>query len=861
MAVTASIERWNKPRSGIALGGIGTGWFEIRHDGGFYNWNLFNNRPVARGPHFGFDRHSVLFFVLRIHVEGGEPCLRLLEIEESHGAAAIAGHEFHYIFPWLDGVDRVAFEGSVPFAKLTYTDRAMPLRVEMEAWSPLIPGNARDSSLPLAFFDFRVSSACDRPVTVSVLASLRNCVGYDTREKAWAGRVIHGAGYRAFEMGCTGMDETLGSWGTMSMASLDPDSRVYLGWGHIHPYYERVLRERELPEVDDLAARNHPQKGSGLPVAATDCWSTIGRTTTLARRDDTLHHRFAMTWDFPNRYARHAGDEDFAPGYLEQGPPPPPPAGRPHIEGHAYSNLFASAAEVVEYAARHHARLERESRAFHHAFFSSSLPPHVLDVVNAQLNTLRTSSWFTRAGDFGILEGLSPTQSFAGLCTTDVAMYGAVTASALFPDLDRASLRAHIRFQNPDGSVFHSLGGNFRQGDPREGNGHRLDLPGQFAFMALRAALWAGDRSFLAEVWPAVCAALEYVLRERDPNGDCLPDMEGVMCSYDNFPMHGVAPYVATQWLAAVSAATAAADILGDSVARARYADVLRRGAAALENVAWNGRYYRLSSDGLRDEGCLTDQIIGHWACRLAGLPPFLREERIHAALRQIVKTNYHPAQGLRNCQWPGDSFLHDVADDCWVDQANTCWSGVELAFASLLLFEGLSSEAFEIVANVDERYRRWGMYWDHQEFGGHYFRPMSAWALIPAALGFSLFDGTATFDPKVARGRFRLFFTAPEGYGHYVEEPDAIRIECVSGTFAPRRIRVRLPSDWPERVTVTAGVEIPGPDGAGEDGFLVLGQCPPLRAGDHVTIRPVRALRGSQGAANGLVANETAAA
>lgn len=36
-------------RSGIALGGIGTGSIEMRADGNFYNWSIFNNYPKGSG--------------------------------------------------------------------------------------------------------------------------------------------------------------------------------------------------------------------------------------------------------------------------------------------------------------------------------------------------------------------------------------------------------------------------------------------------------------------------------------------------------------------------------------------------------------------------------------------------------------------------------------------------------------------------------------------------------------------------------------------------------------------------------------------------------------------------------------------
>lgn len=814
MAYQATMDRNQKPRSGLALGGLGCGWFELRQDGQFYNWNIFNNRPVGRGAPFDENPHSVLFFLLRYQIEGAEPRICLLQIEESHGVAGLEGHEFQYIFPWLSGVDHIDYSASFPFSTLRFAAHDLPLEIVMTAWSPFIPHNAKDSALPAAFFDFSLRSTCGSPIDVSLLASMRNWTGYDVQAKAWANRVVEGAGFRAFEMSCTGMDTTRESFGRMGIASLGGDSRAYCGWGHPHPYYERLLRERDLPEVDDTAARNAPDPVLGV-WARHPCFSTIGRTVRLEKAGDMLEHTFVVTWDFPNRHARLPGEPGLGPaGYLENGGKSD--AGqtqrKAHNEGHYYSNFFSSAAEVAAYAVAHAARLRDETRRFHDAYFDSSLPGYVLDQVNSNLNTFRTSSWFTRAGDFGIVEGLSPVKSFAGLSTIDVAMYGGISTAALFPELEKAVIRSHLRFQNENGSVVHSISHNFREKDPREASGSRLDMPAQYAYQALRAGLWQADRAFLAEVWPSVKRALEYGLRERDHDGDGLPDMAGIMCSYDNFPMHGVAPYVATQWLAAYAAAIEVAGLLGDDEAEARYRDARTRGAAALEEKAWNGSYYRLYAKGADvDEGCLSDQIIGQWAARLVNLRPFLRAERVQGALRSILRMNYSAGQGLRNCQWPGDAFLHGVAADCWVDQANTCWTGVELAFASLLIYEGLVSEGLEIVRNVDERHRRWGIYWDHQEFGGHYFRPMSAWGVMHAALGFSAADGVVTFDPKITdeNGSCRLFFVTADGYGRFERDAEGIALRVLSGRLRMRRLRIRI--DRPQTWTLTfAGMSLP---------------------------------------------------
>jgi hypothetical protein len=55
--------------------------------------------------------------------------------------------------------------------------------------------------------------------------------------------------------------------------------------------------------------------------------------------------------------------------------------------------------------------------------------------------------------------------------------------------------------------------------------------------------------------------------------------------------------------------------------------------------------------------------------------------------LRYIWQRNFLKGDGLCNCRWPGDQWLHPVPETCWFDQANTFWTGVELGFAGLLLY------------------------------------------------------------------------------------------------------------------------------------------------------------------------------
>ena len=776
MAYKATMRMANRPRSGLALGGMGSGWFELRQDGRFYNWNLFNNQPYGTGPRLDARAEHGLFFMVRYQVKGEAPRIKLLQIPDRHDAGSLPSQLFSY--PWMSGVERIDYEASFPFSRLRFTDPAMPLVIELEAFSPFIPHDVKHSSLPAAVFAFTIRSTSRKPVAVELLGTLQNLVGYDVARKRFTGRAVQARDSVLIEMGAELMDPAHDSWGTQAMMSLAGDSRYYLGWDHRHVFMETVIARAEWPSEDAVASRNYGKDpDTGEPLAAGCMKSTLAVSRRLAPKG-RLDHTFLVTWHVPNRYA--------------EGQAMPR-----RLEGYYYANHFRCAGEVAGYLAEHLPGLTEKTRRFHHAFFDSTAPRAVLDQVNSQLNTFVTSGWLTKEGNFGIQEGMTDDRPWGPLATIDVSLYGAVPITLLFPELDRSALRAHAALQQADGRIGHGILRNFIAEDHDDVHS-RLDLPPQFVLLVLRNVFWTGDLACLRDLWPAIRKTLDYVVRERDANGDLLPDMGGAMCSYDNFPMFGAASYVASLWLAALAHAVKAAELVGDGDARARYAEWLEKGKAVFEAKLWNGRYYRLYNDeggvrGDRDEGCLTDQLIGQWTLWLTGLGDLLDRRRMRSALKQVLKRNRR-YWGLRNCTWPGDTFLQPLAPTNWGDQGNTCWSGTELAFASFLLYEGLVEEGLGIVEAVDQRYRLDGLYFDHQEFGGHYFRPMSAWAIPNALLGLQMSCGTITFAPRVDRRNCRLFFVTPHGYGHYRETTDGIDVVMHAGELKASRLRFLKP-------------------------------------------------------------------
>ena len=152
-------QRW---KSGIPLGGIGDGKIELLTDGSFGN---FTNQGNWDRP-YGWARGA--FTAVRVQ-GAGVNATRMLRLK---GDGEFAG---------VENVAHVQTQGFFPRATVHYTDDALPIRLRMEAFSPLIAHNVKDSSLPVACFDYVVSNASDKPLKVSLAMAWPNLLGWGGR--------------------------------------------------------------------------------------------------------------------------------------------------------------------------------------------------------------------------------------------------------------------------------------------------------------------------------------------------------------------------------------------------------------------------------------------------------------------------------------------------------------------------------------------------------------------------------------------------------------------------------------------------------------------------------------------------------
>ena len=131
------------------LGGIGTGNFEIGADGQLTTWQLFNTLRDGQIPfHFAVKAGSVAKL---LQTAGG---------------------------PEWPRVEQIEMKGEYPVANLRFEDKDIPLRIELDAFSPFAPLDTGMSSLPLAIFRFRIHNPTKQSQEISLAAMLANPVGY-----------------------------------------------------------------------------------------------------------------------------------------------------------------------------------------------------------------------------------------------------------------------------------------------------------------------------------------------------------------------------------------------------------------------------------------------------------------------------------------------------------------------------------------------------------------------------------------------------------------------------------------------------------------------------------------------------------
>jgi non-lysosomal glucosylceramidase len=775
------------------LGGIGTGNVSIGARGELRDWEMFNT--PGKGNEFEYS-----FFSIYVKEQDKSSISRVLESRLNPPFSGSRGFKPGKLCG-LPRLEKSSMTSEYPFVNIDFTDKKLPVKISLEAFTPFIPLNPDDSAIPCAILRYKVKNMSDLPVDASIACTLPNPVSYfDITDRADKSslkeNIINGSRYEF-----TKKDDI--SYLYMDNSFIEKDSLKY-GNICISVLGENVSAKTWLNQAWAYGVTDfwNNFKSDGMLDEVSKCNSQEARTAfkknihngsicfmQKLEPDKEKEYTFILSWYFPNRIkdwgdvriqALGSKSKEKSVCKTDTG-----------IVKNRYAKLFRSALEAGTYTAKNINRLEDGSRKFSKAFYSSSIPSYVLEAAASNITVLRSPTCFwLEDGTFAGWEGChDKAGSCMGSCT-HVWNY-AQTIAFLFPSLERSMRNVEFN-QETDEKGKMAFRTNSIFGKPRWDYYPAAD--GQMGTIIRLYREWKlyGDYEFLASMWKGAKRALDFAFDHWDKDGDFVLDTE--MHNTFDVEFHGPDPLVNSMFLGALKAGAEMADAMGDFESATRYSSAFEKGSENMDLLLWEGEYYIQRIENVDKykyqygKGCLSDQLLGQFMCHVTGLGYVLPKNHVKKALESIFRYNYRESLdeyetcqrtyslndegGLVVCSWPKGGkprFPFPYSEEVW--------TGTEYQVAAHLIYEGFIDEGLTIVKTVRERhdgYRR--NPWNEAECGYHYARSMSSWAVFIALSGFrfDMTKGYISFDPHIRTDDFSTFWSTGKAWGTYRQKKDA---------------------------------------------------------------------------------------
>lgn len=752
-------ERFTKAKGefryiGMPVGGLFAGHLYLGGDGRLWHWDIFNEFIFTddRGPKVHYDHP----------MEVASPLAQRFTLAMGDKVVALD----------QSGFAEVSFRGEYPFGIVEYADTNLPLSVKLEAFSPFVPLNTEDSSLPVTILHFTVRNHSDAAVTATLTGELENAVCLHHRNIAGVLRnrvvrseeltqMVYSAGpaVGAVRNGSADWLERLSDYGTMSLALVGETPEETSG-DATAPFGEKLIGK-------------------------------MGRKVEL-HAGETKQVTFLIAWHFPNLSIH----DSFAEC------------------GRSYATKFSSAPQVAEYVAANYERLVGQTRLWRDTWYESSLPYWFLDRTFLNTSILATSTSYRLAdGRYYGWEGVGNCQGTCG----HVYQY-AHAAARLFPEVER-DLHERVDFglaQMPDGAIH--FRGEFNDIPA-------IDAQSGYVLRALREHQMSVDDAFLRRSWPRVKLAMEWLIR-KDADGDGLIESDQHNTLDTNW--YGKVSWLSGLYLAALAGAVEMANELGDTEFAAKCQGILGAGRKNIVEQLFDSGYFinRVDAKHLdainSGTGCEIDQVMGQsWAWQV-GLPRIFPEKETLSALRSLWRYNFTPdvgpyreahkpgrwyampgEAGLLMCTFPRADWDYARASGKGPEWAagyfDECMNGFEYQVAGHMIREGMVTEGLAIVRALHERYHPSKRNpWNEIECGDHYARSMASYGVFLAACGFE-YHGPKRhigFAPRISPENFRCAFTSAEGWGSYAQ------------TLAEEKLRAEIAVKWGKLRVETIALE-----------------------------------------------------
>lgn len=790
-----ALEQINMP-----LGGIGTGSVGISGDGRLADWEIFNH--PSKGSLNGYTH-------LAVRADDGERILdtRVLNGDMTRGLsgqyAAASGHSgFGYgpAIATMAGFPHfrdVTFKGAFPTSQLAFRDEHFPGEVTLDAWSPMIPLDSENSSLPAACFIAAAENSTSAPLYYTFAFTVTNPAAKGS---------VNSAVPNGIRLAQTVLPENDPAYGELCVVCVPDgceDIRTQLDWyrgswfDSLGIYWRNLTQELTLPE------RVYDTPGQRDTATLT--------VRVLAKAGQSVRARFILTWYYPNRI------NDWSP---REGDMP---------WRNWYATRFPSAEDVAAYVSRKWDMLHDGTYTFRDALHNANLPPEVIDAAASNLAVLKSPVVLRlEDGTFYGWEGVSERAgSCEGTCT-HVWTY-AYALCYLFPDLERSIRDADYKYNLEESGYM-----TFRLPLPLGRRNPRFHacVDGQMGgvLKVLREWRLSGDTQWLKQIYPSVKKALSFAWSEENPDAwdrDRDGVLEGRQHHTLDMELFGPSSWLEGFYLAALKAGEVMAREVGDTLFENTCALLYENGTRHMEAELFNGSWYIQKVDlhdraTLEKYGCTErywndeagkmkyqiadgseiDQMLAQYHAGLIGLGDIFDPAHRKTALASMFRHNFKPS--LREFYNPcrifalndeGGTVICDYPDGTYkpvvpIPYAEECMTGFEYAYAALLIQNGMVDEGLTVVRAIRDRYdgEKRNPY-NEIECGSNYARSMASFSLIPSLMGYvaNLPEGTLTFDPKLPE--LSGYFGTAQAWGIANIDEQSLTLNLKAGTLALRAI------------------------------------------------------------------------
>jgi len=759
------------------LGGIGAGMVCLEGTGAFSrfltaNWN---------------NLHEEIMMFAAISVKGTENGAKVLEgqVPSWKYSKGDQGHN-----SWgLPRFKNAEFTARFPFANISLHDPDIPLDATLVGWSPFIPADADNSSLPVGAVEYSFKNT--GTTVIEAVFSFHSANFVKMREGKNAILPVN----NGFILSQENTETTPPQGEHFAIYTDQPSTVVDHCWFRGGWFDALTMVWKNVKEIN-LNARMPVEKDA--PGASLYVPLQIAPGT-----EETV--RLMFSWHVPNTTLRFGRDPE--------GTPPCDPSADCYHQPW-YSGEFGTVSEIANYWDSNYIDLKNRSTLFSEAFYNSSLPPEVLEAVAANLTILKSPTVLRQPdGKMWAWEGA---YCCHGSCT-HVWNY-AQAIPHLFPVLER-SLR-DTEFNESLNSTGHQA---FRASLPIRPISYGTDIFGRYDFHAAadgqlggimkvyREWRISGDNEWMKNIFPKVRLSMDYCIKTWDPRNKGVVE-EPHHNTYD-IEFWGPNGMITSFYLGALNAISEMGQFLGEDVSR--YRKLYQQGKQFMESELYNGEYFihKIQWEGLDapdpveaskatlrtnyseealslmkkegpkyqyGDGCLSDGVLGCWIALVCGLDNPVDNEKTKNHLLSVYKYNLkhdlsnhaNPQRsiyalgnegGLLLCTWPkgGELSLPFVYSD-------EVWTGIEYQVASHLIFMGEVEKGLDIVRTCRARYDgRKRNPFSEVECGIWYARAMASYALLEALTGvrYDAVDQTLFIDSKI--GDFTSFLSTETGFGN----------------------------------------------------------------------------------------------